>query len=108
MLQVHFRGSLTADNTVFDEGDLQFPLGHGHVIKGWDQGLLGMKVGETRKLVIPPSLAYGEWGTPGGPIPKNAELTYLVSLKKIVPDAYMHTSDERAVEAALEAHGDKP
>ena len=45
---------------VFDQGVLRFPLGHGHVIKGWDLGLVGITVNETRKLTIPPHLAYGE------------------------------------------------
>ena len=46
---------------IFDQGVLRFPLGHGHVIKGWDLGLVGITVNETRKLVIPSRLAYGEY-----------------------------------------------
>ena len=86
-LSVTYTGTL-ADGTVFDSTDkdggtpFQFVLGQGQVIKGWDQGLVGMKVGGTRKLVIPPALAYGSAGA-GSTIPPNATLTFVVKLLSV-------------------------
>ncbi|KAJ0113621.1 hypothetical protein Patl1_01518 [Pistacia atlantica] len=78
-VKVHYRGKLT-DGTVFDSsferGDpIEFELGSGQVIKGWDQGLLGMCVGEKRKLKIPSKMGYGDHGSPPK-IPGGATLIF--------------------------------
>ncbi|XP_031285564.1 peptidyl-prolyl cis-trans isomerase FKBP15-1-like [Pistacia vera] len=78
-VKVHYRGKLT-DGTVFDSsferGDpIEFELGSGQVIKGWDQGLLGMCVGEKRKLKIPSKMGYGDHGSPPK-IPGGATLVF--------------------------------
>jgi FKBP-type peptidyl-prolyl cis-trans isomerase len=88
-VSVHYRGTLK-DGTEFDSSltrprPLVFPLGQGRVIKGWDAGIAGMKVGGLRKLIIPAELAYGERAR--GKIPANADLTFTVELMAVKPAA---------------------
>lgn len=87
-VSVHYTGWLqnadgsagTKFDSSKDRGDpFQFPLGGGNVIKGWDEGVQGMKVGGTRTLIIPAALGYGARGA-GGVIPPNATLIFEVDL----------------------------
>ncbi|KAI2489702.1 peptidyl-prolyl cis-trans isomerase [Fragilaria crotonensis] len=81
-LTVKYVGKLE-DGTTFDaESTFEFTLGAGDVIKGWDQGLLGMKVGGQRKLVVPPKLGYGKRGC-GFDIPPSSTLHFVIDLKKV-------------------------
>jgi FKBP-type peptidyl-prolyl cis-trans isomerase len=71
-----------AKGTQFDSNTIQFRLGTGQVIRGWDQGIVGMRVGGQRRLVIPPDLAYGSSGRPPA-IPPNATLVFDVTLNNV-------------------------
>ena len=83
---VHYVGWLTNgqqfDSSRARRDPLDFALGAGDVIKGWDQGIEGMRVGGKRKLTIPPALAYGEHGC-GGVIPPQATLVFEVELLEV-------------------------
>jgi FKBP-type peptidyl-prolyl cis-trans isomerase FkpA len=91
LLTVHYTGWFYGESRpekkgpVFDStagGDpFSFTLGAGQVITGWDQGLQGMRVGGVRRLVVPPSLAYGS--TRNGPIPPNATLVFEIELLEV-------------------------
>ena len=86
VVKVHYRGTLQ-DGTEFDSSHkrgqpAEFPLNR--VIKCWTEGVQKMKVGGKAQLTCPPGIAYGERGTPGGPIPPNATLNFEVELLDIV------------------------
>ena len=85
-LKVHYSGALVAgfvfdDNVAGTDAPFTFELGKGAVIKGWDEGLLGMRVGGRRQLIIPSRLGYGSAGS--GVIPPNAILVFTVELVSI-------------------------
>ncbi|KAJ9246002.1 hypothetical protein DTO027B5_8412 [Paecilomyces variotii] len=82
-VHMHYRGTLASDGSQFDASydrgtPLTFKLGTGRVIKGWDQGLLDMCIGEKRTLTIPPEYGYGDRGI--GPIPGGSTLIFETEL----------------------------
>jgi FKBP-type peptidyl-prolyl cis-trans isomerase FkpA len=86
-VMVHYTGWIYENGVIgtkFDSSKdrgqpFEFPLGAGHVIKGWDEGVAGMNIGGVRKLIIPPEMGYGARGA-GGVIPPNATLLFEVEL----------------------------
>ncbi|HEY4330930.1 MAG TPA: FKBP-type peptidyl-prolyl cis-trans isomerase [Ilumatobacteraceae bacterium] len=83
-VDVHYVGVAWSTGKQFDaswdrRGTFQFPLGAGHVISGWDQGVVGMRLGGRRRLTIPPHLGYGAQGA-GGVIKGNETLVFVVDL----------------------------
>lgn len=85
-MAVYYCGKLQKNGKQFDKSNkgpgFKFKLGQGRVIRGWDMGLVGMKVGGKRQLTIPASLAYGSGGAPPS-IPPNATLLFDVELKAL-------------------------
>jgi peptidylprolyl isomerase len=105
---VHYTGTLT-DGTKFDSSrdrnePIAFPLGRAAVIKGWDEGVAKLGVGDSAVLIIPPQLAYGDKGA-GGVIPPNATLIFVVTLVDIKGEALsavlLKIIDERGIDAAV-------
>ncbi len=82
---VHYTGYLTNgfkfDSSLDRDSALEFHLGNGEMIKGWDVGIVGMKVGGKRKLIIPPAMGYG--GSDYGPIPGNSVLVFDIELLEV-------------------------
>jgi FKBP-type peptidyl-prolyl cis-trans isomerase len=82
---VHYSGYLTNgfkfDSSVDRDQAIEFPLGAGEMIKGWDEGVVGMKAGGKRKLIIPPALGYG--ASDYGPIPGNSVLVFDIELLEV-------------------------
>jgi peptidylprolyl isomerase len=106
---VHYTGMLTNGKT-FDSSQernepIAFPLGKGRVIKGWDEGIALLGVGDTAVLVIPPELGYGAREMGNGVIPANSTLVFVVQLVDIksssVSDLLLKTIEERGVDAAV-------
>jgi FKBP-type peptidyl-prolyl cis-trans isomerase len=105
---VHYTGTLT-DGTKFDSSQdrnepIAFPLGRGAVIKGWDEGIAHLGVGDSAVLIVPPQLGYGERGA-GGVIPPNATLVFVVKLVDVkgeaLSDVLLKTIDARGIDAAV-------
>ncbi|PIR45173.1 MAG: peptidylprolyl isomerase [Candidatus Vogelbacteria bacterium CG10_big_fil_rev_8_21_14_0_10_51_16] len=88
VVSVHYTGTLAGGqkfDSSYDRGEpISFALGSGTVIEGWELGLVGMREGGKRRLVIPPELAYGEFSPPGSMIPAQATLFFEVELLDVV------------------------
>ena len=80
---LHDSTKTDAKGAQFDSGSITFVLGTGRVISGWDQGLLSMRVGGRRRLIIPPNLAYGNNSPDTSRIPQNATLVFDVTLNNV-------------------------
>ena len=101
---VHYEGRLT-DGRVFDASrkrgqPFAFTIGAGQVIRGWEQGVAGMKIGETRRLTIPPELGYGANGA-GNVIPPNATLVFDIELLTVSNPIVLGAADNEALQQAL-------
>lgn len=88
VVTVQYLGMLSEDGSIFDQSfirgkGIQFPLGAGRVIPGWDEGIALLKEGGKATLIIPSELGYGASGTPDGGIPPGAELMFYVELEKV-------------------------
>lgn len=85
VVRAHYTGRLASNGEVFDSSrsrskPLVFMIGIGSVIRGWDEGIMEMRLGEHATLEVSSDYGYGEEGTPGGPIPPNADLIFEVEL----------------------------
>ena len=108
-LSVHYVGKLYKNDEQFDSSrdrqePFQFTVGRQNVMKGWDQGLLGMCIGEVRKLVIPSNLAYGEVGALPD-VKSGATLIFEVELLDILPDGIEYDDDDNSYYGSIS--GDK-
>lgn len=110
-VKVHYTGKLLKTNFKFDSSvgktPFEFTLGKSEVIKGWDQGVVGMKVGGKRKLTIPSKLGYGDNGSPPK-IPGKATLVFDVELLEIVAPPTETKDDKSKVKDKAKAGSDKP
>lgn len=79
-VEVAYTGWLT-DGTEFDRGAFSFTLGAGQVVRGFDEGVTGMRVGGTRRIIIPPALGYGSQGS--GPVPPDAIMIFRIEVLSI-------------------------